>query len=87
MGMIWYRRQSCLLYEGSGGSGYGCDIDGTGIVRKCISPEHGVADVCPEKTMQNIGLIAYPGMTETERVILEIMQNKKGGAKGHEETD
>ena len=54
---------------------------------KCISPEHGVADVCPEKTMQNIGLIAYPGMTETERVILEIMQNKKGGAKGHEETD
>ena len=31
--------------------------------------------------------IAYPGMTEPERVILEIMQNKKGGAKGHEETD
>ena len=54
---------------------------------KCISPDHGVADVCPEKTMQNIGLIAYPGMTETERVILEIMQNKKGGSKGHEETD
>ena len=41
-----------------------------------VSPEHGVADVKPEKTMQNIGLIASPGMIETERVILEIMQGK-----------
>ncbi len=41
-----------------------------------IAPEHGVADRSPEKTMQNIGLIASPGMIETERVILEIMQKK-----------
>ena len=41
-----------------------------------VAPEHGVADRAPEKTMQNIGLIASPGMIETERVILEIMQNK-----------
>lgn len=52
-----------------------------------VSPEHGVADISPEQTMQNIGLIASPGMTETERVILDIMQKKKGGLTKHEETD
>ena len=36
---------------------------------KCISPGSWRGGMCPEKTMQNIGLIAYPGMTETERVI------------------
>lgn len=52
-----------------------------------VSPEHGVADACPEKTMQNIGFIASPGMTRTEQVILEIMQNKNRGAVVNEKVD
>lgn len=52
-----------------------------------VSPEHGVADASPEKTMQNIGLIASPGMTRTEQVILEIMQKKNGGAVTGEKVD
>lgn len=41
-----------------------------------VKAPHGILDICPEKTLQNLGLIADPGMLETERVILEIMQNK-----------
>ena len=41
-----------------------------------VSAPHGILDPCVEKTMQNVGLIADPGMVETERVIVEIMQNK-----------
>ena len=41
-----------------------------------VKAPHGILDVSPEKTMQNLGLIADPGMAETERVILEIMQSK-----------
>ncbi|MCB6611506.1 L-serine ammonia-lyase, iron-sulfur-dependent, subunit alpha [[Clostridium] symbiosum] len=52
-----------------------------------VSPEHGVADVSPEKTMQNIGLIASPGMIRTEQVILDIMQKKNGGAVTDEKVD
>ncbi|WP_294151893.1 serine dehydratase subunit alpha family protein [uncultured Clostridium sp.] len=52
-----------------------------------VSPEHGVADAHPEKTMQNIGLIASPGMIRTEQVILEIMQKKNGGAVTDEKVD
>lgn len=52
-----------------------------------VSPEHGVADAYPEKTMQNIGLIASPGMIRTEQVILEIMQKKNGGAVTDEKVD
>lgn len=52
-----------------------------------VSPEHGVADVTPEGTMRNIGLIASPGMTGTEQVILEIMQKKNGGAAKDEKVD
>ena len=41
-----------------------------------VKAPHGILDASVEKTLQNLGLIADPGMTETERVILEIMQNK-----------
>lgn len=54
---------------------------------RSVSPEHGVADVSPEKTMQNIGLIASPGMIRTEQVILDIMQKKNGGAVTDEKVD
>jgi len=30
----------------------------------------------PEMTMKNMGLIASPGMEETEKVIVDIMQRK-----------
>jgi len=41
-----------------------------------VSAPHGILASSAEKTLQNLGLIADPGMLDTERVILEIMQNK-----------
>lgn len=41
-----------------------------------IGPEHGICGDSPEKTARNIGLIASPGMVETERVILDIIRSK-----------
>ena len=41
-----------------------------------IEPVHGICGATPEATARHIGLIADPGMVETERVIVEIMQNK-----------
>lgn len=41
-----------------------------------VTAPHGILDPSPEKTLQNLGLIADPGMVETERVILDIMQSK-----------
>ena len=37
---------------------------------------HGLCDRSVEKTLQNVGLIADPGMVDTERVIVVIMKNK-----------
>lgn len=42
----------------------------------CIASVHGINGSTPEKTMQNMGLIASPGMTATEGTIVEIMQDK-----------
>ena len=41
-----------------------------------VDAPHGILDKSAEKTMQNLGLIADPGMTETEKIIVEIMKNK-----------
>lgn len=41
-----------------------------------VTAPHGILASSAEKTLQNLGLIADPGMLDTERVILEIMQNK-----------
>ena len=38
---------------------------------------HSIMGSTPEKTMQNMGYIASPGMVETEGHILEIMQDRK----------
>ena len=38
---------------------------------------HGICGRTPEETMRNIGRIAAPGMTETERTILRIMERKR----------
>lgn len=41
-----------------------------------ISREHGINGLTPEDTMRNMGLIASPGMVETEGTIVNIMRNK-----------
>lgn len=42
-----------------------------------IYDQHGINGRTPEETMKNMGLIASPGMVETENTIVEIMSNKK----------
>ncbi|MCQ2259421.1 MAG: L-serine ammonia-lyase, iron-sulfur-dependent, subunit alpha [Bacteroidaceae bacterium] len=42
-----------------------------------IESIHGINGATPEATMRNIGLIASPGMVETEKVVVDIMKNKR----------
>lgn len=42
----------------------------------CIENIHGINGLAPEDTMKNMGMIASPGMVETEKTIVEIMRNK-----------
>ena len=41
-----------------------------------ISWNHGINGRTPEETMRNMGLVASPGMTGTEKTIVDIMRNK-----------
>ena len=41
-----------------------------------IAAAHGINGKTPEDTMRNMGRIASPGMTGTEKTIVEIMQEK-----------
>lgn len=41
-----------------------------------IRPEHGINGDTPEQTMKHMGMIASPGMVETEKTIVEIMKGK-----------
>lgn len=41
-----------------------------------VDPIHAINGKSPEETMKNMGLIASPGMLETEKVILTIFENK-----------
>lgn len=41
-----------------------------------IYDSHGINGNTPEETMKNMGRIASPGMVETEKTIVEIMQEK-----------
>ena len=41
-----------------------------------IDNVHGINGMTPEETMHNMGLIASPGMVETEGVIVGIMREK-----------
>ncbi len=41
-----------------------------------IFNEHGIIGLTPEDTMRNMGLIASPGMTGTEKTIVEIFDRK-----------
>ena len=42
----------------------------------CIEHIHGINGRTPEDTMRNMGLIASPGMEETEKTIVAIMEHK-----------
>lgn len=42
-----------------------------------IESSHGINGYTPEDTMRHMGLIASPGMVQTEGVIVEIMNKKK----------
>lgn len=44
-----------------------------GVYVDCV---HGINGNTPEKTMQNMGRIASPGMVETEKTIIEILEEK-----------
>ena len=41
-----------------------------------VAPVHGINGKTPEETMRNMGRIASPGMSETEKTIVEIMCEK-----------
>lgn len=41
-----------------------------------VDAPHGILEASAEKTMQNLGLIADPGMVQTEKVIVDIMKSK-----------
>ena len=41
-----------------------------------VESVHAINGRTPEETMRNMGAIAYPGMKETERTILEIFEEK-----------
>ena len=41
-----------------------------------VESVHAINGRTPEETMRNMGLIASPGMLETEKVILDIFENK-----------
>ena len=42
-----------------------------------VNSVHGINGRTPEETMQNIGRIASPGMTQTEKTIVDIQQSKE----------
>jgi len=42
----------------------------------CVEALHGINGRTPEETMRNIGKVASPGMTETEKTIVEIQAQK-----------
>ena len=49
------------------------DMAANGIA---IDKAHGINGLTPEDTMRNMGLIASPGMVETEGTIVDIMRGK-----------
>lgn len=70
------------------GGNHGCVMKGVAAVETVwrsvelgmngasVEWQHGINGRTPEETMRNMGLIASPGMVETERTIVEIMKSK-----------
>ena len=71
------------------GGNHGCTMKGVVAVDaayRAVEPAlagvaigwlHGINGKTPEDTMRNMGLIASPGMVQTEQVIVDVMRNKK----------
>ena len=59
-------------------AGISCAIKSAQFALSNVSIDcvHAILADTPEKTMQNIGYISSPGMKDTEKYILDIMQNK-----------
>lgn len=53
----------------------------------CIDGIHGINGRTPEETMRHMGRIASPGMVETERTIVEIMEKKQCGGRNDGQTE
>ena len=70
------------------GGNHGCVMKGVAAVETVwrsvelgmngasVEWQHGINGRSPEETMRNMGLIASPGMVETESTIVEIMKSK-----------
>lgn len=54
---------------------------GLSMAHVCIDGIHGINAKTPEETMRYMGRIASPGMEETERTIVEIMEQKAARRK------
>lgn len=50
-----------------------------------IFDAHGINGATPEETMKNMGRIASPGMTGTEKTIVDILQDKNKSGKKEED--
>lgn len=50
---------------------------GMAMAGTAIDSIHGIAGDSPEETMRNMGRIASPGMVETEKTILDILEEKR----------
>lgn len=51
-----------------------------------VSEDNGIVAATPEGTVRNLGLIANPGMVETDAQILQIMLGKRKGQRIKAET-
>ena len=67
------------------GGNQGCTMKGIAAYKSVdfamhgiyIDDVHGINGKTPEETMRNMGLIASPGMTGTEKTIVEIFEGKR----------
>lgn len=75
-GMICHGgNQGCAL-KARAGVQCAWDMSRLALQSLAVDSRHSILGQTPEKTMQNMGLIACPGMTHTEETILEILSEK-----------
>ena len=75
-GMICHGgNQGCAL-KARAGVQCAWDMSRLALQSLAVDSRHSILGQTPEKTMQNMGRIACPGMTHTEETILEILSEK-----------
>lgn len=75
-GMICHGgNQGCAL-KARAGVQCAWDMSRLALQSLAVDSRHSILGSTPEKTMQNMGRIACPGMTHTEETILEILSEK-----------